>query len=120
MANEISVNIALTVANGNLREFITSGSQQFTQAAVGGPVPGYQTIGTTEETITTSELSTLGWAYFQNLDATNYVELGFSTGVYGIRLEPGEPAVFRLKPAATIYAKANTSACKLQVKIFED
>ena len=56
----------------------------------------------------------------QNLDATNYIEIGFSTTVYGLRLEAGEAIAFRLNPGATIYAKANTAACKLLCKVYQD
>jgi hypothetical protein len=56
----------------------------------------------------------------QNLDATNYIEWGFATTVYGGKLEPGEFALFRLKPSTTLYLKANTAACKALVKAFED
>lgn len=120
MANEINVNVSFGVRNGNMVDKFEPGSLTFTQAAIGGPYPGYQTIGTSEETIPTTEITTLGWAVFRNLDATNYIEIGFSTGVYGIRLEAGEVACFRLNPGATIYAKANTAACKLLAKIYQD
>jgi hypothetical protein len=120
MANEITVNVSLGVRNGNLSDSFSPGALTFTQAAIGGPYPGYQTIGTTEETIPTTEITTLGWAVFRNLDATNYIRIGFSTGVYGIRLEPGEVACFRLNPGVTIYAIADTAACKLLVKIYQD
>lgn len=120
MANEITVSATLRVVNGNLNETISTGSLQFTQAAVGGPVPGYQTIGTSEETASFSELGTLGWLYMKNLDATNYIRWGFATGVYGGRLEPNEVALFRLNPGTTLYLIANTAACKCQIKAFED
>lgn len=120
MANEITVTVSLGVINGNLRDSFAPGALSFTQAAIGGPYPGYQTIGTSEETVPTTEITTLGWAVFRNLDVTNYIEIGFSTGVYGIRLESGEVAVFRLNPGATIYAKANTAACKLLAKVYQD
>lgn len=120
MANEITVQATLKVVNGNLNEICASGGLSFTQAAVGGPTPGYLTIGTSEESTAFAELSTLGWLYMQNLDATNYVEWGFATGVYGGRMEAGEIAVFRLNPASTLYLKANTSACKVLIKAFQD
>ncbi len=120
MANEINLNVSLTVRNGSLSDKFEPGPISISQAAIGGPYPGYQTIGTTEETIPTSEITTLGWAVFRNLDSTNYIELGFSTGVYGVRLKAGEIATFRLNPGTTIYAKANTAACKLLAKIYQD
>jgi hypothetical protein len=119
MANEISASASLSVVNGNLSERLSI-TKNFDQAAVGGPAPGTVSVGTSEETISTSEISTLGWCFIQNLDATNYVRIGFATTVYGIRLEAGEFAMFRLNPGATIYAIANTAACKVLFKVFED
>lgn len=120
MANEITINAKLAVSNGNSVFSRTITGQQFDQTAAGGPTPGYLTIGTTEESEAFSELSTEGWVLMENLDATNYVEWGFATGVYGGRMEPGEPALFRLNPTATLYLKANTAACKVAIYALED
>lgn len=120
MANEISASARLRVANGNLKFEYDTGTQTFTQAAVGGPTPGYVTIGTTEESIAFGELGTLGWCLIKNLDATNYVQWGPATTVYVGRLEAGEFALLRLEPGTTLYLKANTAACKVLVYGIED
>ena len=120
MADEITVQTLLQVRNGNLNETLSFPNTTFDQAAVGGPTPGYVTIGTTEETISFSELGTLGWLEMRNLDATNYVRWGFATGVYGGRMEAGEVALFRLNPGTTLYLIANTAACKCLIRAFED
>jgi hypothetical protein len=120
MANEITVSIRFDVANGNYDPgTINASNLQFDQAAVGA-AEGVQEIGTSEESLSTGDLSTYGWLYLRNLDDTNYVQVGFSTGVYGIRLEPGEPAVFRTEPTATVYLLANTAACNVQYRWLED
>jgi len=120
MANEISINLSMRVANGNLLEVIQPGAKSVDQAAVGGPAPGYVTVGTSEESLTLSEFSTLGYCYLQNLDATNYVEWGFTTTVYGGRLKAGEIALFRFNPGSALFMKANTASCKCLVKVFEN
>lgn len=120
MANEISLDIRFNLANGNSQYLYAPGTKRYTQAAVGGPTPGYVTIGTTEESVAFSELGTEGYCILQNLDSTNYVQWGFSTAVYGGRLEAGEAAVFRLEPSTTLYLKANTAACKVNILAFED
>lgn len=120
MANEISVAARLRVLNGSLSFDLNLGTVTFDQAAVGGPTPGYLTIGTTEESVAFGELGTEGWMIMQNLDETNYVEWGFATTVYGGRLEAGEPALFRLNPSTTLYLKANTAACKVVIYALED
>ena len=121
MANEITVQALLQVRNGNLEMPLNFPAATFTQAAVGGPTPGYLTIGTSEESVAFAELGTLGWCIMKNLNATNYVEWGFSTTVYGGRMEAGETAgPFRLNPGATLYLRANTAACKCVIYAFED
>jgi hypothetical protein len=74
----------------------------------------FHSIGTTEESITFTDISVNGWVKLENQDATNYVQVGFSTGVYGIRLKAGFACVFFLEPGATIYLKANTAACRVR------
>lgn len=120
MADEITVAATLKVTNGNLKWEQPLDFMTFDQAAAGGPTPGYVTIGTTEESIAFGELGTLGWLFMKNLSATNYVEWGFATTVYGGRLEAGEIALFRLNPSTTLYLKANTAACKCVVYALED
>ena len=120
MANEITVTVRFGVSNGNyVPGTISDNNLQFDQAAAGA-AGEIQNIGTSEESLDTGDLTTYGWLYLKNLDDTNYVQVGFSTGVYGIRLEAGEPALFRTEPAATVYLKANTAACDVQYRWLED
>lgn len=119
MANEIKVTARIIVTNGNLKITRSPSTLSVDQTASGGPTPGYVTIATSEESQAFSELSTLGWLEMQNLDNTNFVEWGFATGVYGGKLEPGEQALFRLKPSTTLYLKADTAACKMLINGFE-
>tara|TARA_R110000868_G_C10385497_1_gene719778 strand:+ start:31 stop:402 length:372 start_codon:yes stop_codon:yes gene_type:complete len=78
-------------------------------------------IGTAEETITFTDIATNGWCEMTNMDATNYVEWGFSTGVYGGRMRAYESAgPFRVNAGATLYLKANTAACRVRVVMYED
>lgn len=120
MADEIFISARIRVSNGNLTFDRNIGSRLYDQSAIGGPTPGYVTIGTSEESISFSELGTLGWVLMENLDATNYVDWGFSTGVYGGRLEPGGIALFRLRPSTTLYLLADTAACKCLINALED
>lgn len=120
MANEIQVTSGIKVDKGSLAFNYQYTSTLHTMTGTGGPTPGYITVGTTEESTAFPELSTLGWCFMQNLDSTNYVEWGFSTGVYGGRMQAGEKAgPFRLNPGATMYLKANTAAVKVVIYAFE-
>ena len=123
MASEIKVEQRVSVLNGNLNfAYPPSGSSVAAdQTAAGGPTPGMMSVGTSEESTAFPELGTLGWVILHNTDATNYVQWGFSTAVYGGRMEAGEKAgPFRLEPGTTLYLKANTAACLVLVAAFED
>lgn len=108
------------MTNGYYSPGILSVNNLSVDQAAAGAAAGVQNIGTSEETLSAGDLTTKGWLFIRNLDGTNYVQVGFSTGVYGIRLEAGEPAVFRTEPAATVYLKANTAACDIQYQWLED
>lgn len=118
MADEITLKVELQVRNGNMVDTFSIGSQSIDQAAVGGPTPGYFTLGTSEEEVAFAELSSRGVCVIQNLDATNYIEYGFSTGVYGARVPAGQAYVIHLN-ATSLFMRANTAACKVLVKAYE-
>jgi hypothetical protein len=118
MANEISIRASLKVRTANF-EYDT-GTVTLDQTAVGGPTPGYVTIGTTEESVNFAELGDVGWVFLVNQSSANFVQWGFSTGVYGGRMRAGESAgPFRMEAAGTLYLKADTAACKVLVYGFE-
>lgn len=120
MANEITVTTGISVLNGNSSFQQQTKTKAIDQAAIGGPSPGAISVGTAEESTAFPELTTEGWLFMQNNDATNYVQWGFSTGVYGGRLKAGESALFRMEPSLTLYLKANTAACNVLVYGFEN
>lgn len=92
----------------------------YTQTGV-GQFDVKPSIGTAEETITFTDIATNGWFVMTNMDTTNYVEWGFSTGVYGGRMRAYESAgPFRMNAGATIYLRANTAACRVRVIMYED
>jgi len=119
MSNELTVAIKIAFSKSNVGEEVYSYAKAIT---VDGDcfVHGTQSIGTTEEEIAQlADLGTPGWVLLINQDATNYVEVGKSTGVYTVKMEAGEPALFRLDGTALL-AKANTDACVVEFFIFED
>ena len=119
MANEIQITSSIKVENGNLLDSFSTGTQNIDQSAVGGPTPGYVTIGTSEEEVAFGELTTPGYCVIKNLDGTNFVEWGFSTTVYGGKLLAGETAgPFRLN-GLSLFLKADTAACKVLIKAYE-
>ena len=76
MANEVSVQAAITIASGNLN--YRSNPTSFTADLTGafGPTPGALTISTDGEDIDLSELTSPGWCIIRNIDATNFIEWG--------------------------------------------
>lgn len=114
MANEIKITTGMSCLNGNLNITVPARTISVDQTTARGGNPASVEVGTSEETISFGD-TTARYVHMQNLDATNFVEVGFSTGVYGIKLLAGETALLPLKTTATMYAKADTSACTLQV-----
>lgn len=121
MANELSVTTYISGAGGtNAYATVTGGSttafnvdqstKRYTKKVVN--------VGTSEETIDLDDVSSPGYAYFKNLDGTNFVQLGASTGVYFARINADKGAIIPLDSGVTIYAKADTAAVDLDVLVF--
>lgn len=126
MASEITTNLTLKVTKGYL-DITRSIASAWTLATAKPNVAGMtQAIGfAAHEAINLGDVgaATLGWAWFRNLDTTNYVEIGidFGPGTFGplIRLNAGEACVIRLSAACAPYAQANTAAVVLEKVIFD-
>jgi len=90
----------------------TTGNSQWSQRG---------SVATTEEEWTIStEIVDAGQCVITNFDATNYVDVGFATGVYPLRIKAGGTDKLSLTPAtASLFLKANTAACVVQVKVYE-
>ena len=122
MADEIRISFSLSVQNGNFRDSYNPGSLSIDQATIGRG--GYvQSIGTSEEVVVFGDVVTAGLLVLRNLDEVNYITYGPElTGamVELGKLNPGDVAFLRLKPAVVMRAKAHTLACKLEVRLYED
>jgi len=124
MANEISVSFNAQIVNGFYRDTIQPGQVQITQSAVGrgGHV---QSVGfAAPEVIDIGDVATNGILYLRNLDDTNYVTFGPQSDaatieVFG-KLKPGEFAFLRLAPTVVLWAQADTAACLVDVRLYED
>ena len=118
MANEIAILVNLSFSKGGAS---VSRSESI-QVTVTGDAFSHevQAIGTTEEELAQgADLGTPGYMFIKNLDATNYVEVGSTTGVYDIKLKAGEVCLYRHN-SATVYAKANTAACNVEYLLIEE
>jgi hypothetical protein len=122
MANELTFTGATNLANGRLADSTPQQTLLVTQS-LAALLAKVVSVTTSEADLTTTEVTTLGWAWIENLDSTNYVQYGPKSGgvmvVFG-RLKPGEWALLRLDPGVTLRWKANTATCQVFVKIFND
>lgn len=124
MANEITVTMRINVANGSLRHREEPGPIQVNQSGTTA-AGGSQSIPTTAAgtAVSVGSVSTLGYAYFRNVDTTNFVEIGVQVGgtFYPLmRLNAGEAAITRLSQSTTVYARANNLAVNLQYYILSN
>lgn len=121
MANEVTLSVSLSVLkSGSGLDMKRSFSGQFDMSGTEF-IHNTQIVGTSEEALLMGDVAAPGWAFFKNLDATNYVEIRAATGVADtLRLNAGEAAVFRFAADATApFAIANTAAVRLEYLILE-
>jgi len=119
MANELS----LSGSASETKNGATYSATYTKTVTVSGdtPVSTVQSIGTSDETLSLGEISSLGYLIAKNLDATNYLEIGYTSGTYAIKLKALEFCIFRVGSGMTaIHAKANTGACLLQYLLLPD
>ena len=121
MANEISVSLKLTYANGYLVGKEDPGTLSI---AMTGKVAtgGSQTIATNATAINMGSVATAGYAYFRNVSTANYIEIGTGTGTSFAafsKLSFGDAQIVRLGTSAPT-AKANGAAGNLQYTILSE
>lgn len=119
MSNEITLLSGLSVANGNDREELKTGPNiVYANQTTPGSTKPTQLIGTSEEDIVLTDITTPGWVEILNLDSTNYCQLGPKSGgsmIPFLKLLPGKTAgPFYLDDSVTMRAKANTAAVRLK------
>ena len=121
MADEIKITIKGKVTNGEYKTDWNFSQFSVNQAA-SGAASGVQSIGTSAENIAVGDVSTAGYLFIKNLDATNYVDIGKdNTGFVAVgKLKAGEMCCFRVAGSTTIQLKADTAACKVQYLLLED
>ena len=121
MADEITLSASLSVTKGAANT-VTLASSGLTVTLAGTKwFHHIQNIGTSEEALDMGSITAPGWAYFKNLNDTDYVELRPGTGVVDmIRLNAGEFALFRLAEDVTApFAIANSNTVNLEYFILD-
>ena len=111
MANEITFSFNARLSNGSFLDQWNPAQLSITQAAAGACIAtGTATTGGTAVTL---PVTTLGVAYIQNLDATNFCTVnGF------LKLLPGEGFPMRLKPGITVTITADTASITYAVRVW--
>lgn len=123
MANEISYQVKIQASKSNLK--VERDPGRLTADLSGDAYSAnVQSIATSSTAVTiASAVSTAGFAFFRNLDATNYVEIGVEDGsmtfIAFAKLKPGQAGLIPLA-TTSIYAKADTAAVLLESIIIED
>lgn len=124
MAGTIKTQPSIVVTNGSFRSDWNPGQISITQTTLGA-FEAIVNVGTSEEDLTIGDVATPGRVVLYNLDAANFVKWGPKNGSAAMqemgRLKAGEHAEFRMAPSGvTLRWIADTGACKVMVKVFED
>lgn len=122
MANELTLSGSITFNDTDETAAVSALNASMTGTRF---IHSRQSVGfSADEVVELGELTgaTLGWAYFKNLDSTNFVQIKTaSSGTAIVKLKPGEFALFRFGSGVTApYAIANTAACLLEFRIYEN
>jgi hypothetical protein len=123
MANIMLATVGVNYVTDGVARFQIPARQDSLTLTSAIRVQGVQDIGTTYEAI---DLATVGSdggpAYFRNLDATNFVELGREIAAAFeafVKLPPGAGCFLPGVSDKDIFARANTAAVKLEYFICE-
>ena len=72
-----------------------------------------QTVGTSEESFNFVDVTDCRYLQIKNMNGTNFVEIGFSTGDLPIQLDPGDVAL--IPNVSELFLKADTAPCKVDI-----
>lgn len=90
----------------------------------GGGLPGLVVVGfAADEIIAVGDLAALGLMTIENIDPTNFVDVGPTSGgamIPMLRILPGESYPVRLTPGIVLRAQADTGDVRIIGKIYEN
>ena len=119
MANEINVACSLSGSKGGAT--VTASGTKTADMAGDQMITNVQIVGTSAEALVLGDVSTIGYVMLKNLDATNFIEVALDSGVSTqkfAKLLAGDIMLFKAS-TATMYVKADSGACNLQVTAVE-
>ncbi len=121
MAQEVTLSATLTVLRESamaaaISKSITDG--QFDMSA-NAHIVGFLSVLITATAIPLGAVTAPHWAWFKNLDTTNFIKIrNGSSGADLIKLKAGEACAVPLYDSATPYAIADTATCSMEYAIF--
>jgi len=120
MASEITVTMSLLALKGSVTATMSDSAKAYDMTGT-KVLHNVQNVGfAAEEALGMGDITSPSWAYFRNLDATNFVEIRAATGESDlIKLKPGEHACFPLVATAP-FVQADTAAVDLEYIITEE
>lgn len=122
MADELRLSLAIKFTKGTAPNDAVLGrsvsSQTYDVSGTSG-IENIVSVGTSNETLALGDIGTIGYCYFHNMDSTNYVEIGITSGTYALKLKAGEFALVRWNSSA-VHCRANTSAINLEYVLIPD
>jgi len=115
-----TIRVSALIQNDTTGQTTGKSGVEITTAAENEDSGSYD-ITTTERNISfPADIGTPGYLYLENMDATNYVQVGFATTVYPLRLVANDVALIPLNTGETdLYLKADTATCRVTYKVLE-
>ena len=117
MANEAQANASLNFSKSGA---VLAGAAGTATTVAGTKCANVtQLIPTASTVVVFGAITAVGWFIIQNLDNTNYVDIGFDNSTWPIRLKADANAgnaggfIMAQANAPTVYAKANTASCSI-------
>lgn len=122
MADELSLTVSLSFSKGGAKvRRVVSKKVTITGDAF---VHGFQTLvaASEAELVQLTAVGDPGWVLIINLDETNFIEVGATTGVYTVKILAGEFALFRFakEQTVTVLALADSGNVDIEYIIIED
>ncbi len=121
MANEISVTASLSVYKSSVMSAAVGRSITDALFTMTGSawIESILDVLTSATVIPLGGVATPHWAYFKNLDASNFIKIrNGASGADLLKLKAGECAFCPLLDSAVPYAIADTATCKMEYVIF--
>jgi len=109
-----TLKITAAMLNVDTNELIGAFGRSFTVINPNEEIQALQITTTERNIVWTTDVSLPGSLYLENQDATNFIQVGFATTVYPIKLEPGDIAMVPLDVLTLgMFCKADTANCRL-------